>query len=153
MRWIIVRWGFALLLLAASAHLMRQGFKLAGIGAAGHVIFSLAAFVTSILLVTPETALRLAGWFGSLFADLFFPSETFKKPPLSYHMARHYRKCRRLDESLAHYESIIQNYPTERDAYLELLEVAQTLGDSRRTARITARFERQFGHPPPSEIP
>lgn len=148
MRWIIARWFFAVLCLAASAHLMRQGLKHNGISAAGPVIFSLCAFVTSVLLMAPETAVRLAEAFGALFADLLFPSERFSKPPLSYHMARHYRACGKLEESLCHYESIIQHYPEERDAYLELLEVARALGDKRRLNRYTARFARQFGCPP-----
>ena len=148
MRWIIARWFFAVLCLAASAHLMRQGLKHNGISAAGPVIFSLCAFVTSVLLMAPETAVRLAEAFGALFADLLFPSERFSKPPLSYHMARHYHTCGRLEESLSHYESIIQHYPGERDAYLELLEVARALGDKRRLSRYTARYARQFGHPP-----
>jgi len=150
MRWILIRWFFAVLCLGASAHLMRQGLKHSGISAAGPVIFSLSAFVTAVLLMAPETAVRLAEAIGGLFADLLFPSERFSKPPLSYHMARHYRKCGQLEESLSHYESIIQHYPAEREAYLELLEVAEALGDSRRLTRYTTRFTRRFGHPPPA---
>lgn len=149
MRWIAARWTLAALLLAAAIYFMRQGLRHSGFSAAGPVIFSLASFVSAVLLITPETALRLAEWIGSLFASLFFPSETLSKPPLSYHMARHYRRCGRLEEALSHYQSIVQHYPSERQAYLELLEVAHLLGDTRSSKRVTARFQRQFGQPPP----
>lgn len=152
MRWITLRWLLAALCLAASAHLMRQGLKHNGISAAGPVIFSLSSFVTAVLLIAPETAVRLAEKFAGFFTDLIFPSERYSKPPLSYHMARYYRKCGRLEESLSHYESIIEHYPTEREAYLELLEVARALGNSRCLARYTARFTRQFGHSPPPHV-
>ena len=152
MPWIVFRWILAALSLAASVHLMRMGLKHSGISGAGPVIFSLISFVSAVILVAPETAFRIAEWFASFFENLIFPSERFPKPPLSYHLARHYRQCGRLDESMSHYESIIENYPDERDAYLELLELAHQLQDSKRIARYSARFQRRFGVPPPSSF-
>ncbi len=146
MRWMFFRWISAGLCLAAAVHFMRIGLKHTGIGGAGPVILSMAAFVTVVLLITPETVLRLAEWLGSWFANLFFPSERFEKPPLSYHMARHYRQCGRFEEALSHYEAIIEHYPEEREAYLELLAVVRALGDVRCEARYRALYQKRFGH-------
>lgn len=151
MRWIIVRWILAGLSLGAAGHLMRAGLKHTGISGAGPVILSLAAFVTGVLLITPETALKVAEWFGSWFGNLFFPAERSSKPPLSYHMARHYWQCGRLEEALSHYEGIVQHYPEEREAYEELLAVARALGDRRSEARYAARYQRRFGRAPEVE--
>jgi hypothetical protein len=150
MPWMIARWLMAVLLMAASAHLMRAGLKHSGLSGAGPVIFSLISFVSAVILIAPETAFRIAEWFASFFSDLILPSERFPKPPLSYHLARHYRQCGRLEESLSHYESIVENYPDERDAYHELLAVAHQLGDRKTVARYSARYERRFGVPPPT---
>ena len=153
MPWVVIRWILAALSFVASVHLMRSGLKHSGISGAGPVIFSLISFVSAVILISPETAFRVAEWFASFFEDLIFPSERLPKPPLSYHLARHYRQCGRLEESLSHYEAIIEHYPEERDAYIELLEVARDLEDTKRIARYTARFQRRFGSPPPSPNP
>lgn len=146
MRWKFFRWICAGLSLGAAVHFMRIGLKQTGISGAGPVILSMGAFVTAVLLIVPETVFRMAEWFGSWVAELFFPSERLKKPPLSYHMARHYRQCGRLEESLSHCEAIVEHYPEEREAYLELLAVTRALGDGRRESRYRAMYQKRFGH-------
>lgn len=133
-----------MLSLLASIWLMKAAFKIAGIGAAGPVILSLVLFVSTVLLIAPETAFWLAEQVAKPFAALFYPSDSFKKPPLSYVLARRYRNERRWEEAAAQYESIIEYYPEERDAHLELLEVAHELGDEQLIEKYTALTRRRF---------
>lgn len=83
MKFVRTRWILALLSLAASMWLMKAALKMAGIGAAGPVILSMVAFVSAVLLIAPETAFWLAEQIAKPFANLFFPSDSFKKPPVS----------------------------------------------------------------------
>ena len=88
MRFVRVRWIFALLSMLVSIWLMTAAFKINGFGALGHIIFSMTGFIMAVLLIAPETVFRIAEWISRPFAELFFPSEEYKKPPLSYKMAR-----------------------------------------------------------------
>jgi tetratricopeptide (TPR) repeat protein len=144
MKFVRTRWILALLSLAASIWLMRAALKMAGIGAAGPVILSMVAFVSAVLLIAPETAFWLAEQIAKPFANLFFPSDSFKKPPVSYLLAHRYRSERRFEEAVAQYENIIEFHPRERDAYMELIEVARQLGDDERAEKYTALMRRRF---------
>lgn len=123
---------------------MAAGLKIEGFGASGHIVFSLAAFVTSVLLVAPETAMRLAEWCGRPFANILFPSDEFSKPPLSYRLARRYRTEMRHEDAIEQYENIIRHHPREADAYLELLEVAHQMGDGKLQQKYAALFRKRF---------
>lgn len=144
MRFVRTRWIFALLSLLVSIWLMTAAFKINGLGAAGHIIFSMTAFIMAVLLIAPETAFRIAEWISRPFAELFFPSEEFKKPPLSYKMARRYTSTRRFEEAAAEYEKIIHYHPQEHDAYVELLEVAKKLGDDKLHAKCAHVLRHRF---------
>jgi|694.fasta_scaffold20278_7 hypothetical protein len=144
MKFVRTRWFLAVLSLAASVWLMRAALKIPGIGAAGPVILSMVAFVSAVLLIAPETAFWLAEQIAKPFANLFFPSDSFKKPPVSYLLAHRYRSERRFKEAIAQYENIIEFHPRERDAHLELIEVARQLGDEERAEKYTALMQRRF---------
>jgi tetratricopeptide (TPR) repeat protein len=144
MKFVRTRWFLAVLSLAASVWLMKAALKIPGIGAAGPVILSMVAFVSAVLLIAPETAFWLAEQIAKPFANLFFPSESFKSPPVSYLLAHRYRSERRFDEAIAQYEKIIEFHPRQRDAYLELIEVARLLGDEERAEKYTALMQRRF---------
>lgn len=144
MRFLKTRWILAGLCLLASIWLMKAAFKMAGMGAAGPVILSMVSFVTVVLLIAPETAWWLAEQIAKPFANLFYPSDSFKKPPVSYALARRYRQELRFEEALAQYENIIEFHPRERDAYLELLAVARELGDDKRVEKYSALMRRHF---------
>ena len=136
------RWLLAALSIFISVRLMMIGLKIAGIGSAFPVIFSMATFLLAVILISPETAFRLAEWCSKPLTDLIFPSEEFKKPPLSYMMARHYTQGLRFEEAAAEYEKIIHYYPKEQDAYLELLAVAKKLKDD----KLLHKYEHMFKH-------
>lgn len=144
MKFVRTRWILALLSFAVSIWLMRAALKMAGIGAAGPVILSMVAFVSAVLMIAPETAFWLAEQIAKPFANLFFPSDSFKKPPVSYLLAHRYRSERRFEEAAAQYENIIEFHPREREAYVELIEVARELGDDQRAEKYTALMQRRF---------
>ena len=144
MKFMRTRWLLAVLSMLASIWLMRAAFKLQGIGAAGPVILSMVAFVSTVLLIAPETAFWLAEQIAKPFANLFFPSETFKKPPVSYLLARRYRSERRFEEAVTQYENIIEFHPHERDAHVELIEVARLMGDEELAEKCITRMQHRF---------
>ncbi|MFO1482581.1 MAG: hypothetical protein U1F71_04370 [Verrucomicrobiaceae bacterium] len=123
---------------------MNVAFKIGGMGAAGPVIVSMVMFVSTVLLIAPETAFWLAEQIAKPLASLFYPSDSFKKPPLSYTLARRYRNERRFDDAATQYEGIIKYYPEEKDAYLELLDVTRQMEDTGLTEKITALLCKRF---------
>ena len=108
---------------------MSAGLKMGWLAAAFPVIGSMVLFLTAVLLVAPDTAFKIAEWIAKPFAALFYPSEEFEKPPLSYKLARRYSQERRVDEAVQEYEKILFFYPEERAAYLEVIELAKRVGD------------------------
>ena len=129
MNWQKARWILAGLALVASVWLMSAGVKMGWLAAAFPVIGSMVLFLTAVLLVAPDTAFKLAEWIAKPFADLFYPSDEFEKPPLSYLLARRYSQERRVEAAVQEYEKILFFYPEERDAYLEVIELARRVGD------------------------
>lgn len=123
-RWIVA--GIALLV---SAKPMAAGMKMNWLAAAFPVIGSLLLFLTFAVLMAPDTAVKLAEWIARPFAALFYPDDEFEKPPLSYVLARKYSQERKVDAALQEYEKILFYYPEEREAYLEVIELAQRVGD------------------------
>jgi tetratricopeptide (TPR) repeat protein len=144
MRFVRTRWLLALLSLAASVWLMKAAFKIQGMGAAGPVILSMVAFVSTVLFIAPETAFWLAEQIAKPFANLFYPSDSFKKPPVSYLLARRYRAERRFEDAVTQYENIIEFHPEERDAHVELIELAHQIGDEELADKYTALLRRRF---------
>lgn len=144
MRWKIARWILAGVVLLTSSWLMAGALKMDGLGAALPVIMSMALFVTFMLLIAPDTAFKLAELCARPFAELFYPSDEFEKPPLSYVLARRYSQERRLEQAVQEYEKILHYYPEERDACLELIELAQRVGDDELREKYTALYEERF---------
>lgn len=144
MRFAWFRWFIAAECVLASAWLMMKAMKIAGIGAAGHVTGSLLALVSAVLLTAPETAFRIAEWCSRPFTNLLFPSECFNRPPLSYRLARHYSGSLRLRDAVEEYRNIIYFYPDERQAYQELIEVAQRLEDQELCQKYAELFQKRF---------
>lgn len=139
-----LRWILAALSLLGSGLLMASALKMGGLGAAFPVILSMAGFLSCVLLIAPETAFKLAEWIAKPFAALFYPTEEFNKPSLSYLLARRYSQERRLEDAVSEYEKILHYYPEERDAYVELLELTERLGDPERHSQYLALFQKRF---------
>lgn len=145
------RWCLASLCLAACVKLMLDAFKIAGIGAAGHLIGAFMLLIGSIILIAPETVVRIAEWCSRPITDLLFPSEQLDKPPLNYRLARHYAETRRLEEAVTEYAKIIEHYPEETDAYVELLTVAKQLGDDDLHEHYSTLLKKQLQQSPPKK--
>ena len=129
MNWQKARRILAGLVFLTSAWLMSAALKMGWLGAAFPVIGSMLLFLTAMLLMAPDTVFKIAELCAKPFADLFFPSDEFEKPPLSYLLARRYSQERKLDAAVQEYEKILFYYPEERAAYLELIELARRVGD------------------------
>lgn len=95
----------------SSIWLIKAAFKIQGIGATGPVILGMVAFVSTVLLIIHETALWLVEQIAKPFANPFFPSDSFKKNPVSYLLARRYRAQRRLEDAVMQYENNIEFHP------------------------------------------
>ncbi len=138
MTWQKVRRILAGLALLASVWLMSAGLKMNWLAAAFPVIGSLLLFLIAVLLMAPDTVFKVAEWMAKPFADLFYPSDEFEKPPLSYKLARHYSQERRVEDAVREYEKILFYYPEERQAYLEVIELAKCVGDD----ELREKYER-----------
>lgn len=137
MNWQKARWILAGIALLTSVWLMVAALKMSWLSAAFPVIGSMLLLVTVVLLVAPETAFKIAEWIARPFAALFYPDEEFEKPPLSYTLARKYSQERKVEAAVQEYEKILFYYPEERDAYLEVIELAQRVKDD----ELRERFE------------
>lgn len=137
MNWQKARRILAGLALLASVWMMSAALKMDWLSAALLVIGSMLLLVTAVLLLAPDTAFKLAEWIAKPFAELFFPSDEFEKPPLSYLLARRYSQERKVDAAVQEYEKILFYYPEERGAYLEVIELARRVKDE----ELRERFE------------
>jgi hypothetical protein len=126
--------------LLASVWLMTAGLRSSWLGAAFPVIASMLLFLTFVVLMAPDSAVKLAEWIARPFAALFYPDEEFEKPPLSYVLARRYSQERRVEEAVQEYEKILYYYPEERDAYLEIIELAKRVGDEELRVKYEAKM-------------
>ena len=144
MNWQKARWILAGLALVASVWLMSAGVKMSWLAAAFPVIGSMLLLVTAVLLMVPDTVFKLAEWIAKPFAALFYPSDEFEKPPLSYLLARRYSQERRVDAAVQEYEKILFYYPEERAAYLEVIELARRVGDEELRVKYEGLMREKF---------
>jgi len=144
MNWQKARRILAGLALLASVWMMSAALKMGWLSAALLVIGSMLLLVTTVLLLAPDTAFKLAEWIAKPFAELFFPSDEFEKPPLSYKLARRYSQERKVDAAVQEYEKILYYYPEERDAYLEVIELAQRVKDEELRERFEGMLREKF---------
>ena len=144
MHWKTVRRILAGVALLASVWLMSAGLKMEWLAAAFPVIGSMLLLLMAVLLIAPDTAVKIAEWCAKPFADLFYPSDEFEKPPLSYKLARRYKQERRVDDAVQEYEKILYYYPMERDAYVELIELAKQAGDDELQEKYEGLLREKF---------
>lgn len=162
MNWSRIRWVLAACTLLISVRMFSSAFEIEsahsegpslGLPAALPIIFGVLAFVATIILIAPDTVKRLAEWCARPFAAIFYPADEFSKPPLDYKLARRYRDEQRWEDAARQYRKLIRYYPKEREAYLELLEVAHRMGDDELRKEYTARFRKRFKVVPPQAPP
>jgi hypothetical protein len=157
MTWKKTRWLLAAGCLLLSWKLMAavlrvDGFSLDALSAAPSAIFSVASFVTAVFLMAPETAFWAAEVFSRPFVAILFPSDHFSRPPLTYRLARYYRDVKRWKDAARQYRKIIRYYPKERDAYVELLDVAEKMHDEELHQEYTRLFRKRFRKEHPQQV-
>lgn len=139
---VMIRWLLAVGCAVFSVKLMVKGLDQEGFAAAPFLIISFASAIAVILLIAPETVVKIAEAFSRIFTGIIFPDDKFSKPPLSYLLARKYTQELRTAEAINEYLNIIHYYPRERDAYLELMALAKSSGHE----RIYLKYSRKFHH-------
>lgn len=140
----MIRWWLAIGCSFYSVKLMVKGLRIEGFGAAPFLIISFALVISAILLIAPETVFKLAEAFSRLLTGIFFPDDKFSKPPLSYLLARRYTLEMRTEDAISEYMNIIHYYPKERDAYLELMSLAKSVGHEKTYRKYSRKFQRRF---------
>jgi hypothetical protein len=103
-----------------------------------------AVFIAALSLIVWEAVPWVAERLSMPWIEVYFPNLGFPKPPLSYTLARHYRDQRRLEDAAEEYRKIIRYYPHEEAAYVELLEVAGQMQDSKLGERYELLYQRRF---------
>ncbi len=145
---VIFRWGAAAGCSYFFVSSMGRALKIPGLGAAGYLIIGFAALIAAVLLVAPETVTRLCEFCSRLFTTLVFPDARFKKPKLSYILPCLYAKERRYPEAIQEYQKLLEHYPKEHDAHLELISVLQLSGQSKLSTKYIKRFTKLFPNEP-----
>lgn len=145
MNWTKVRWILAGIALLVSVWLMSRALKMDWLSAAFSVIGSMLLFVTCVVLMAEDTAVKIAEWIARPFAALFYPNEEFEKPPLSYVLARKYSQERKVEAAVQEYEKILFYYPEEREACLEVIELARRVGDEELREKYEEMWRERFG--------
>lgn len=139
-RWLVFRMLWKTVCWIMAGVLLLLGLLLMVAALFGGILapIALIAGVTCLVIFAALTvAPSVAEWISKPFAALFYPSEEFEKPPLSYVLARKYSLERKVEAAVQEYEKILFFYPEERDAYLEVIELAQRVKDE----ELRERFE------------
>lgn len=140
----IFRWMLAFGCSVFCVKLMIKGLEQEGFSAAPFLIISFASVISAILLIAPETVVKIAEAFSRLFTSIIFPDEKFARPPLSYLLARRYTEELRSADAINEYLNILYYYPREKAAYLELMALAKSTGHEKIYRKYSRKFHRRF---------
>ncbi len=138
------RWLLALVSTYFCVRETRKALTSGGPTAAVLLLVAVGALIAAVLLISKETIEPIAEYCGRPFANLIFPNAKFSKPALSYILARSYSKQMRYAEAISEYEKIINNYPREKVAYLELISVCGLSGEEELAHLWKTRFRKRF---------
>jgi len=141
---IIIRWLLALGCLIFCIRQFQAGLNTAGLGAAGFLIVGFGSMLAVVLLIAPETIVRLCEFFSRIFTSIVLPDDKSHKPPLSYILAHSYRRQLRYSEAVEEYRKLIHYHPGELTPYLELISLAHLLQDDRLATKYTHLLKRRF---------
>ncbi len=149
---VIFRWLLAAGCFAFCVKQMATALKAEGLGAAPFLVLGFTGLLAAVLLVSPEIVIRPVEFFSRIFTTIILPDEKYRRPPLSYLLARRYARQLRFREALEEYEKILRFYPNEEDAFRELIAAALEAGAVRLAGKYTRLYERRFGRelPPPA---
>ena len=148
---VLLRWLLAGGCLYFSVRQMMAALKVDGFAAAPFLFFGIGAFITALLLITPETVVKICEFCSRPLTNIIYPSATADKPPLSYRLAHLYRKQLRFADAAEEYQKIIHYYPRERTAYLELLALAREVDHTRLYDKYAKLYMKRFKDVPFAE--
>lgn len=107
-----------------------------GWASAGLLLIGMALVLLGVIMVAPSLAALLA----QPWSSLFYPEETLERPPPVYSIPEGLVKRGEYDAALEYYESIVEAYPDELQAYLEILDLL--LVHMHRPERAEAMYQR-----------
>lgn len=148
---VLLRWLLAGGCFYFSVRYMAMAVKLESLAAAPSLFFGIGAFIFAIFLISPETVVKICEFCSRPLTNIIYPSATADKPPLTYRMAHLYTKQMRFADAVAEYQKIIQYYPRERTAYLELLALAREIDHAKLYDKYAKLFVKRFGGVPFAE--
>jgi tetratricopeptide (TPR) repeat protein len=114
-----------LLALLGMAKFFLDGLRAGGWGALGPLILSAACLIVAALVI----ASPLAEWFaaslvGGWLGGLFYPDRRSLRPPVVYGPAEARRMENDFEAAIQAYEDILAEHPTNKRAYLALMDIA-----------------------------
>lgn len=142
---VLLRWLLAGGSLYLAVRQMSTALKIDGLAAAPYLFFGFGAFILAIFLMAPETVVKICEFCSRPLTGIIYPNATAEKPPLSYRLAHLYTKQLRFADAIEEYQKIIQYYPRERSAYLELLKLAREIDHARLYDKYARLFTKRFG--------
>lgn len=148
---VLLRWLLAGGFLYVAVRQMSTALKIDGLAAAPFLLFGIGSFIVAIFLIAPETVVRICEFCSRPLTNLVYPNAMADKPPLSYRLAHLYRKQTRYADAVEEYQKIIQYYPRERTAYLELLTLARDIDHAKLYDKYAKLFMKRFRDVPFAE--
>ena len=107
--------------------------------ALGPVLLACACLITGAIIL----AIPLARLLAQPATGLFFPNEHFDRPQPIYGIPRTRRGKGLFEEAITEYEKLVEEYPEEIEAWIEMMEVAAI--DLRDADRADEILDRSLG--------
>ena len=148
---VLLRWLLAGGCLYFAVRNMGSALKIDGYAAAPYLLFGFGSFIVAVCLISPETVVKVCEFCSRPLTSLIYPNAMADKPPLSYRLAHLYTKQMRFGDAVAEYQKIIQYYPRERTAYLELLTLAREIDHPKLYDKYAKLFMKRFRDVPFAE--
>ena len=149
-RWLLSALFFALFVMLISSLFKKEELG-AALGAAPYVIFALVFLITAILLLIPETVKPTCNYLSGLITGFIMPDQKFKRPALTYDLARSYIKRARYDDAIVEYKKIIHYYPDEVEAYLGIISACGLAGETLMAEKYQRKLKKRIANKLPHE--
>ncbi len=107
----------------------------------GYGMLGMIGIIAGTALLTPEIYTVIT----RVVDGLYFPGGKLDKPILSYKLPEFYRKEERFEESLEHYDIILEHYPREARAWIGAIELLiEDFGNRRQAESYYQRGRRKL---------
>ncbi len=143
-KFFALRWTLSAVSFIGFFLLMGKAFEISSFSSAAYMIYGFSALIISILFTVPETVIPLCEFFSRIFTSIIFPDDKFRKPMLTYILARRYAKEARYVEAIYEYRKIIHYYPDELEAYEELISISGISGQVSLAEKYQKKLNRRI---------